>query len=302
MSNCYSRLLLLLTFCCVICGIAAAQKLSPKDKLNSVSTYRIVLEDESSFMGKMIDQAADTLTFKTDAFDKLQIPVKKIKSIELVDEKNIVKGVYWFKNPNDTRYLFGPSAINLKKGEGYYQNTYLLINSFNYGITDYFTIGGGFEIISTVMGTPAFMITPKLGFKVSEKFHAGGGLLYANVLTSEAPISGLGIAYGIGTYGTSNNNVTLGVGFGYVDKEFSNRPILTISGMTRIARKTALVTENWLIPGAADLVTGSYYGVYSYGVRFFGEKIAVDLAFLNNPELFEIFRIGIPYVDFVVKF
>jgi len=301
MSNYFIRLLVIIFFF-QIYNIANSQKLSPKDKLNSVSTYRIVLEDESSFMGKMIMQTSDAITFKTDAFDKLEVSVKKVKSIELIDEKNIVKGVYWFKNPNDTRYLFGPSAINLKKGEGYYQNTYLVINSFNYGITDYFTIGGGFEIISTVTGTPAFMITPKVGFKVSENFHAGGGLLYANVLTNDSPISGLGIAYGIGTYGSSNHNVTLGVGFGYVDKEISNRPILTISGMTRIARKTALVTENWLVPGAADLVTGRYYGVYSYGVRFFGEKIAVDLAFLNNPELFEIFRIGIPYVDFVIKF
>jgi hypothetical protein len=40
----------------------------------------------------------------------------------------------------------------------------------------------------------------------------------------------------------------------------------------------------------------------SYGVRFFGKKLSVDLGFLNNRDLAEALIIGIPYVDFVVKF
>lgn len=66
--------------------------------------------------------------------------------------------------------------------------------------------------------------------------------------------------------------------------------------MTRITQKTALVTENWLISN------DNYYSVFSYGVRFFGDNLAVDLAFVNNSDIAEEFIIGFPWVSFVVKF
>jgi hypothetical protein len=144
---------------------------------------------------------------------------------------------------------------------------------------------------------PIFYITPKAGFKVKENFHVGGGILYASApdLDSDDRYS-MGIAYGIGTFGTLDNNLTGGLGWGYVESEFSERPILTVAGMTRVSKKLALVTENWFIP------VDNYYSVISYGVRFFGEKLAVDLAFINNANIARILFIGIPYVDFVVKF
>jgi hypothetical protein len=58
----------------------------------------------------------------------------------------------------------------------------------------------------------------------------------------------------------------------------------------------SLVTENWFFP--ADV----YRGILTYGIRFFGESMSVDLALINNAELATVFPIGIPYVDFVVKF
>ncbi len=56
----------------------------------------------------------------------------------------------------------------------------------------------------------------------------------------------------------------------------------------------ALVSENWIFPGV-DVP------VVSYGFRFFGEKMAVDLALFNVLDDDAIFP-GIPYVDFVWNF
>lgn len=69
-----------------------------------------------------------------------------------------------------------------------------------------------------------------------------------------------------------------------------------ISEMTRIAKRTVQVTENRIVPAEG------YYGIITFGVRFFGEKMTVDLAFINNSDITETLIIGIPYVDFVVKF
>lgn len=97
----------------------------------------------------------------------------------------------------------------------------------------------------------------------------------------------------LATYGSLNHNVTAGVGYALAEGELSNNAVFNLSGMTRIGKRIALVSENWIFPETA---------IFSYGVRFFGEKISVDLAFINNSEIAEGIAIGIPYVDFVVKF
>jgi len=168
---------------------------------------------------------------------------------------------------------------------------------FNYGVTDYLSIGGGFDVITPFAdGTgPMFLLTPKLGTQLTEKIYASGGLLYLNMLAMSG-FGGVGILYGVGTYGSRENNITAGLGWGFIEGDFDSRPIITVSGMMRATRRIGLVTENWFIP------TDGYYGFISYGLRFMGEKITVDFAFINNSDILERILIGIPYIDFVVKF
>ncbi len=274
------------------------QKSNISSPVDSTKTYKIELHDHSIFIGNILKKDSVNLVMRTQSIPKLEIQISKIKSIEIVDKANLKNGSYWFPNPHATRYLYAPSAFNLKKGEGYYQNTLLVLNSFNVGITDNISIGGGLELTSTFRAAPIFFITPKVGFKISEKFHAGGGLLFASVpfSSSISNRSYLGTAFLSGTLGTKEHNITSSLGWGFIEGEFSQRPIITLSGMTRISKRAALVSENWLIP------TDGYYGLFSYGVRFFGEKMAIDLAFVNNPDIFQIIVIGIPYVSFTVKF
>lgn len=288
-------LLSILMFATLVCitDNVFGQNINVGSSIDSTKIYTIELKDGSIFIGNILQQDSINIVLRTSSIPKIEIPVSKIKSIDEVDKSNFKDGSYWYPNPHATRYFYGPSAIGLKKGEGYYQNTYLLLNSFNVGITDNISIGGGLELISTFAARdPLFFITPKVSFKVAEKFHAGSGVLYARI-----PEEGsLGTIFATGTYGTTDNNITCSLGWGFVNSEFSKRPIITLSGMRRISKRAALVTENWLIP------IDGYNGLFSYGVRFFGEKIAVDLAFINNRDLAKIIIIGIPYVNFTVKF
>lgn len=270
------------------------QKTNISEPVDTNKIYKIELKDGSVFIGNIMQQDSINLVLKNSSIPKIEILVSKIKSIDEVDKSNFKNDSYWYPNPHTTRYFYGPSAIGLKKGEGYYQNTYLVLNSFNVGISDNISIGGGLELISTFAAKdPIFFITPKVSYKVAEKFHAGCGILYARFTSY---FGSLGTVFATGTYGTTDNNITGSLGWGFVDSEFSQQPIITLSGMKRISKRAALVTENWLIP------SGEYYGLLSYGVRFFGEKIAVDLAFINNRDIAEEIIIGIPYVSFTVKF
>ena len=272
---------------------------------NNKQVYRVTLNDKSSYIGEITEETTSTLVLINQTTGvKTELPTTQIQKKELLSESSIKNNEYWFENPNATRYLFGPSAFNLKKGEGYYQNTMLLLNSFNVGITDYFSIGGGIEFLSTFITlsegnfNPIIYFTPKVGFSVADNIHVGGGVLLASIPQfGETSNTGLGVLYGLGTYGNLDHNVTATIGWGSVDGNSFNKPLITVSGMTRVAKKTALVTENWLIP-----TDSSYEPIFSYGVRFFGENIAVDLAFINNWDIAQSLLIGVPYVNFVVKF
>lgn len=280
-----------------------AQQVITETTFDSASTYILKLRDESQLVGKYLGRDSLNVIIKTASMPRVEVPISNVVSVSKVEAENFRHGKYWFPNPNATRYFFAPSAFCLKAGEGYYQNTYLFLNSFNVGLSDHFTLGGGIEFISTFTsvisgeGGPIFYLTPKVGFEVAPKVNVGAGLLYVSIPSFDGgQRGGGGIGYGLCTYGNSNNNITGGVGWGYSRKEVGSFPFFTISGMTRISRKTALITENWILTGEDNAA------IYSYGFRFFGEKLAVDLGFVNNSDIAEALLIGIPYVDFVVKF
>lgn len=269
-----------------------------KISLPSFMTCKIVMKNGKVLIGDIISQDSTAISFRNTSFQKIEIYKNKIKSIQKLDESNFRNNKYWFPNPHPTRYLVGPNAYNLKKGEYNFQNTYLVLNTIDIGLTNYFSIGGGIDLSSfgsfSYGGfSPAVLLIPKIGLKVTDKFHAGvGGLIVYHGADDEF----LGIAYGIGTYGTMENNITVGLGWGFLTGEFLKKPIFTVSGMTRISRKAALISENWIIPFEG------YHIFFSYGIRFFGEKLSVDLAFINNDDISASIIFGIPYIDFKVKF
>lgn len=267
----------------------------PSLPIDTTKTYQIELIDGSEFIGTILSMDSAVLEIKTSSIPKVQIFLETVKRMKLIENKMMFHGATGIPNPNPTRYFFAPSAFNLKKGEGYYQNTYLVLNSINYGISDHFSIGGSVELISTfsTIGdhwTPLYLITPKFGFEVAKNVNVGAGLLIANAGVH----AGLQLAYGLVTYGNPENNVTLALSTGWFDGDYLPHPPITLNGMFRLGRKTSFITENWIVPSIGSL--------YSYGVRFFGSKISVDLGFLNNKEIIQGIVIGIPYVDFVVKF
>lgn len=259
------------------------------------------------------------LTIESVSVGTFKIQSNTISKITLSEAYINRRGSTWFTNPNATRYFFAPSAIPLKKQEGYFQNAYLLANSVNIGVTNNITIGGGVVI------PLLFYITPKVSFKAAKNFYLGGGILFTQSFISGFDLSA-GIGYGLATYGSYEHNITLGAGYGYArfNKEYKATPlpIVTINGMARIGKKLSLVTENWLIPRAGynkevttydpygqpivDMVYEKkefYSGAASLGLRFMpGIRTSVDFSVVGirpNPGQNDLL---LPYLDFVYKF
>lgn len=257
----------------------------------------IELKDGSSFSGTIVRQEDKQFILHTESAGDIVVRFDQIERMaDLKEEgRNVqVNGHEWFRNTHPTRYFFSTNAIPMEKGRGYYQNTWIFLNGIHYGLTNHFSLGIGFETISTLLGRPIFYVAPKLSFPVGNKWHMGGGVLIFGAAISGAGVVGLG--YGQVTYGTRDRNLSGGVGYGMVDGEFASRPFINIAGSYRVRKNLTLLSDNWLIP------VDGYYGIYSYGARLMSEKIAVDLGLWVNNDIAYVFPIGFPWASIILSF
>jgi len=149
--------------------------------------------------------------------------------------------------------------LGLRKGEGYYQNTWILFNQINYGITDNVSLGLGLVSLFLFSGAPTpIWFTPKASFPISDNFSLGGGALVATILSADNNFAGS--AYGVATFGNENGNLSLGLGYGFANGVWANTPLLTVSGITRTGKKSFLMTENYLIGISRVINTVNFIG------------------------------------------
>ncbi len=269
-------------------------------------TVEVKMKDGSTIIGVLIVETGDKLVVKTKALGEITILKSNALEIKKLRSTNMVDGVYWHENPNPTRNLYGPTGYSLQKGEGYYQNILIFLNQVSYGFTDQFTIGIGFEIVSILGGLnsfgdgpniPGFTITPKYSIPIKkDKWNVGLGALALHI-PGEDELFSAGILYGVSTWGSRDNNFTLGLGFGIAEGEFTGRPTITLAGNRRVGRRFGIVTENWFIP------FGDEYGsLLSFGGRYIGERITWDFALFGGGGDGEFFVSPVPLIGIAMPF
>jgi hypothetical protein len=254
----------------------------------------LTVQDGSSLIGRIVEVGENEIIFRTD-LGEMTIAKSKIRKIEEVPAETMRGGARWFENPNSTRLYFAPTARMLKKGDGYFSDYMLFFPGVAYGITGNFTFGGGMSLIPGVdIDDQVFYFTPKIGIEASRKtsFAVGALVLALPEIDDESPL--VGVLYGVGTFGEPDGSVTAGIGYGFVDDEIADKPLVMLGGEKRFSRRMSFVSENWIFPGVDDPLV-------SYGFRFFGEDISVDLALFNMLGEDAIFP-GVPWVDFVFNF
>ncbi len=271
--------------------IAASKEVSDE------KAYVILELEGGGNINGMLKEVGDEYVLLESEAGEVQIRKTQIKKLSFADESMFQNGKYWFPNPNDTRYLFGPTAYTLEKGEGYYQNIYVLFNAAFVGITDNWDVGGGLELISTLSENPILFVSTKLGFEVVNNFHLAGGAFVGNLAGFDVLDDNeiLGVFYGVGTFGNREDHISLGLGYGFFEGEFTDRPQITLSGIKRISRRVSLVSENWLLP------VDEYFVAFSAGVRLMGDKTTFDLALIRTSE-WDVELLAVPFLGFVYKF
>jgi len=270
-------------------------------------TYRIKTINDEEYIGKFLDQDSLVMRIQNDKKLIITIPNKQILRIYPLESATATGKNNWFENPHSILYYSSPSAFNMNKGEFYYQNQYLFINSLYYGISDHISIGAGIELLSTIINMsegnfePSGFISGQIGYKISDNFHIGAVATLTGMsgLTSSNSDNSF-ILCAVGTIGSNDNNFTVGIGESMYGGHFSKLPYLSLSGTLRLANGFSLITDNAI--NSDYFSSGNHLnGTYSYGFRFFGEKVAFDLGLLNNAELSRIIIIGVPYLGLGLK-
>jgi hypothetical protein len=245
------------------------------------------LNDGSSVIGRVESITDGRFVFRTESGVEMTVDFSAVRSLKPVTGR-IVNGELWREDPNPTRLFFAPTGRSLKKGEAYFGVYEVILPFVQVGITDRISIGAGTPLIFGDFERP-FWVTPKLKLIESRSTAVAAGVMhFFNV--DDASI---GIAYGVVTKGSTDNAVTMGLGYSYArtDDEDAGSGVLMLGGERRVSRRIKLVTENYAFKGG---------GFASGGLRFFGEKLSADFGLVMP--LFTDETFVFPMINIVRKF
>ena len=262
-----------------------------QDSSEVAKVYRLLLTDGSEIVGTIVKEDSALVEFQSVSRIKMSVPRSQIKSIALV-AGSVVGGEFRRSDPNYTRLFFAPTGRALKNGQGYFSAYEIFFPFIAVGVGDVVTLAGGISLLPGA-SSQIFYFAPKITPLHLQNFDLSAGILYINALGSD--FSGGGIVYGVGTYGSSDHALTVGLGWGFAGGEIANKPILLLGGEIRLSNSIKLISENWIPPGT-DLV------VYSFGFRFFGENVAADLGFIRPSKMETSGFPFIPWLGFAYNF
>ena len=180
-------------------------------------------------------------------------------------------------DPNYSRLMFAPTGRPLRKGDGYVSDHELVFPGFAVGLTDNLSLAGGVSILPGLgLTDQVAYFSPRVGFHLSDRAAVSVGAL---VVGAPADLGSAGIAFGVGTFGSRDHSLSVGLGLGrdlgrsHGDAE----PILMVGGQTRLSKSIALVSENWIV---LDGHTGLGQQPFGLALRFFGERLSADMGFI----------------------
>lgn len=261
----------------------------------SGETVRVETNDGTILIGRIVEENEDQIILRVDGIGEITIEKTNIRSLRTIEPDRIRDGSYWFDNPHGTRYFFAPNAIGLKQGAGYYQNTWILFNNANVGLTDNISIGAGLvPLFLFGQSSFPFWILPKISIPVTPgKLYLGGGALIGGVVGEDTD-GGFGLLYGNTTIGNGDRNLTIGLGYGFGGGEISDTPLVNVSGLIRTNRTFQLLGEIYFLPG----IEGSGFGIF--GGRWAPENFALDFGLARPLSAVDI--IGVPWLSVTIPF
>ena len=261
--------MLVMLICCMLTSESYSQE-------KNDTLYRVSTVDGNEYVGKIVARDAESITFNTKQLGNITIKTADIRKMSAVGDVKIENGKYYFDNPQTSKYFFAQNGYGVKKGEGYYSNVWIFLNEATFGITNNFSISTGVIPLFLFGAETPVWINPKLSIPLAkDKINLGVGAYVGTVIGAEE--SAFAFLYGSSTFGSRDQNLTFGLGWGAASGEFSKIPLITLAGTTRLSQRWYLITENHFLDyPESDGEPNSNLLIISAGARYAARKVGLD--------------------------
>ena len=176
---------------------AVAAQVLPEIPPPSDTVYEVGLADGSSIVGRITEVDPQQVVITTLGGGRLEIGRTQVRTVRVAAGR-FVRGEYWHEDPGGTRLFFTATGRTLARGESYI-GTYVIFLPFAaVGVTDRFTITAGAPVLAGEF--QPFYLGPKLQVYRTPTAQASVGTL-AFFFDDEM----VGIAYGVGTFGNTDD-------------------------------------------------------------------------------------------------
>ena len=282
-------------FFLVLFLFAVAAPLSAQD---APEQRRVVLTDGTVLIGIIVDENADPLVIVTANGIEQHIPRDRVAEIT-----PLYAGRFTRLDPNRTRLFLAPTGRSLGRGTGRF-SAYAIIPSVAYGVTDRIDVSAG--VMIPLVADDEFATAISMNAKAQlVRIGEGGGIALG--VNAVIPIGGevnstgvFGTFYAVATLGSETSAATLGA-FGFYGTDLEDFAVgegaaFLLGFEQQISSSVKIITENYI------LVSEETGGLISAGVRFFGDRLAADIAVVAVVTGDEFFLSPIPYVGFAYNF
>lgn len=284
------------------------------------STKRVVLDDGTVIVGEVQDPTADPVVVVGSNGVEQRIPQARI--VEITD---LLDGQFTRYDPARTRLFFSPTARSLGSG-GKRFSAYYLFPSFAVGLSDRvdLSVGSTIPFISSEGVFLGLNGNAKATVVERDGFAAALGASVVIPISTEEPTPGVGgTVYALSTIGGDAGAVTLGAYGFYVissddelNADLGDGAALLLGFERQISDRFKFVSENYLLlafvqeyegydPNTGDDITSTatevMFGTLT-GIRFFGDKLAADIAVALGAYEGEVATIPIPYLGMSYTF
>lgn len=229
--------------------------------------YNVETTGGTLFNGTLRAASEESLTFETKELGTVTLLRANLRQLSSLTPEQARRGFDYVGN--GTRMFVAPTARNLHRGEGEIQVIDIFLTGINYGITDNVSVGLLVPIIP-VVGIPFVAVTPKVSVPLGDKFHVGAGVLYGFATGIDGGSGSGGVGYGLATYGSADNNLTLGLGYGIGSDGIGGSPVGVIGANVRVSRLFSLVNETYFASFDSNGGVGGLAGVRYASPRFSG--------------------------------
>src|SRR5215203_1380232 len=239
-------LLAVVLLACSFVPVASAQAAPPAQ---ATDVYELVLRDGSRLYGTVDRETDQEVVFRSTGGAILTARRIDILTLQRVTGR-MEEGQFMRSDEHRSRLFFAPTGRSLRRGQVSVGVFEFLAPFVQVGVTDRISFGGGTPLVFGINEFERpFWITPKV-----QVFDGDG--------------DGAGIGYGVATFGSSDNAVTVGAGMAYDGED--QGALFMIGGERRVRPNLKLITENYITKGGNGIMSG--------GVRFIGGRLSADLA------------------------